>query len=262
MARKIRSEDATVWIGYADFLTTLTVLFLVMVVMGAAGGTKSAFYVGIVHDSSATAIVGCAATVDSLHRDSTNAAGGFEIRVDSIRSRTTVGLTLECPRYGVVTRLVGLTPGDTTRDTLRLRADSTVGVASLPGDALFSPNEYILKPEAIGTISTLGRQLEQKLGGDVIAVQGHTDDVPFPAGAGKDNWMLSGERAAAAAKILTDSVGIPPCQVVIMGFGPSRPVEPIAPGDDASIRRRKRSQNRRIEFRQLRGTALGGTCAR
>jgi flagellar motor protein MotB len=137
-----------------------------------------------------------------------------------------------------------------------------VSVDTLPGDALFESNQYVLKSEAIDTLVRLGTQLKAKLASDeIIAVQGHTDDLPYPTGSDKDNWMLSGERAAAAAKVLTDAqfgVGIPACQVSIMGFGPSRPAEVVLSTDDRNERARKRSHNRRIEFRRLKGTDISG----
>ena len=101
--------------------------------------------------------------------------------------------------------------------------------------------------------------------GEAIIVQGHTDDLPIPARYGKDNWVLSGERAAAAANVLRDSVGIPLCQVAIMGFGPARPRPgqrvTWADSETEAQRAQKRAQNRRIELHRVAGTDLiGGTC--
>src|SRR5207248_1064141 len=121
--------------------------------------------------------------------------------------------------------------------------------------------------DAIAMLQQLGKRLKSQLASDeVIAVQGHTDDLSFQVGASKDNWVLSGERAAAAARVLTDSafgVGIPECQVAIMGFGPSRPVDAVTSSDSREARQLKRARNRRIEFRRLRGAdIIGGHCGR
>lgn len=272
MARKQRAEDATVWIGYADFLTTLAVLFFVLMVGIAAklSSARPGYVRGVVLDADrATPLSGCAADIGAPQADTTDATGSFDLTVDSIRAPLNVGLTLICKEYDTHRTLVQVEPGKTRLDTTRLRRrkDDVVRVDTLPGDALFEPNQYILKTEAIDTIISLGKGLKARLASDeVVAVQGHTDDVPFPAGAGKDNWMLSGERAAAAARILTDpiyGVAIPECQVTIMGFGPSRPAVRVRIEDLPEQKFEKRVRNRRIEFRRLHGPDIsGGGCAR
>jgi flagellar motor protein MotB len=264
--RRSRGEDATVWIGYADFLTTLAILFFVLVVgVSAKLAPLGAGYLeGTVRDAeTGRAIAKCAADLGTGRQDSTDVAGRFRFTVDSLRGPLTVGLGLACTGYARYSEVLSLVPDSTRRREVRLAPKKDVGVETLPGDALFEPNESVLKPEAVDTIVSLGTRLKQGLASDeVIAVQGHTDDVPFQSGA-SDNWVLSGARAAAAAKVLTDRVGITECQVAIMGFGPSRPVAVVAGGDTLEERRRKRARNRRIEFRRLRGSdIIGGQCAR
>jgi outer membrane protein OmpA-like peptidoglycan-associated protein len=270
MARKHRSEDATVWIGYADFLTTLSVLFFVLLVGVAAKhrSPRAGVLRGKVTDSrTGAAISQCAAAVAPELRQVTDANGEFALRIDSLGAPTKVGLAIDCQGYGALHRLLTVRPGETTRESFALLRDVEVRVDVLPGDALFLSNQSALRPEAVETIVGLGLSIKAKLKPDeVVAVQGHTDDIPYPVGAGKDNWVLSGERAAAAAKVLTDEsygVAIPECQVTIMGFGPARPTEKVAAGDPAAERQRKRSRNRRIEFRRLHGADItGGGCAR
>jgi outer membrane protein OmpA-like peptidoglycan-associated protein len=269
MARK-RPEDATVWIGYADFLTTLSVLFFVLLVGVAAKhrSPRQGVFSGKLTDARTGApIQRCAAEIGPTIRGVTDATGEFVLRVDSLGAPTKVGLAIACQGYGAIHPLIMLRPGETTRQPFTLYPDVEVRVDVLPGDALFLSNQSDLRPEAIETIVRLGLNIKAQLKPDeVVAVQGHTDDIPYPPSAGKDNWILSGDRAAAAAKVLTDEsygVGIPECQITIMGFGPARPTERVAADDPLVERQRKRSRNRRIEFRRLRGADItGGGCAR
>lgn len=192
--------------------------------------------------------------------------GQFGFRVDSLREALNIGITAECEGYDSYSQIVTVTPGDTTHVAVALAEAKVVRVDTLPGDALFGSSDYTLQPAAIDMLVKLGSRLKAELAtGDVIAVQGHTDDLPFQQGAVKDNWVLSGERAAAAAKVLTDpryGVGISRCQVVIMGFGPSRPADPVLRDDSKTLRALKRAKNRRIEFRMLHGAGIvGGQCA-
>lgn len=261
-------EDASVWIGYADFLTTLTILFFILAVAIAAQHASDepepALVVGAVHDSESAAVVDSLAVTVGTAAATLEGEGRFAYEVEPFVGALRTSVTVSAPGYGVFSTLVDLAAGDTTVLDVALRRERTVEVAVLPGDALFERNEYSLKPEAISRIVEVVRSLS--VGEDeVIVVQGHTDDVPFPPGAGKDNWVLSGERAAAAAQVLTASeygVGLAGCRVAIMGFGPSRPIERVRASDDRAEKARKRARNRRIEFRKLRGADLTtGQCA-
>lgn len=268
MARQ--SDESTVWIGYADFLTTIAVLFFILAVAmaGKVQSLRPGFVRGVVTDSvSGQPLAGCSAEAGDRRQPATSARGEFMVRVDSILGQARVDVNVECAGYEPYTRFLPVAAGDTTELQVRVRpANRTVWeTITLDGDALFDPLQYSLKPEGRDLIIRWGKQLSQELRtGQTIVVQGHTDDLPIVS-APKDNWMLSGERAAAAALVLTDpryGVNIPECQVTIMGFGPSRPAEAVTPGDPPRELSRKRARNRRLEFRRLSGTDLiGGKCA-
>lgn len=269
MAR--HSDESTVWIGYADFLTTIAVLFFILAVAmaGKIPNLRPGYVRGVVTDSaSRRPPENCAAVVASRRLRELPGDGVFVMRVDSILRQARVDVTVECEGYEPFSRFLPVAAGDTTTVQVRLRpVTRTVWeTITLEGDALFDPLQHRLKPEGLALIVRSGRQMKEELRpGQTIVVQGHTDDLPIIS-APKDNWMLSGERAAAAALVLTDpryGVGIPECQVTIMGFGPSRPREAVSPGDPPGELARKRARNRRLEFRRLSGTDLiGGKCAR
>ena len=264
--RRRHVEDSPVWIGYADFLTTLAVLFFVMAVTfaGRLQPAKPGYVIGTVR-SAAGALKprDCLIRLGVARQTRPNAEGEFQFRMDSLHEAINISIGAECPGYGDTSAMVDVRPTDTTFARIELHKVERVSVDTLSGDALFGSSAATLQPVAVETIKALGERLKTELQqGEVIAVQGHTDDRPFADPSLRDNWVLSGERAAAAAKILTDSVGIPACQVAIMGFGPSRPAEPILPGDSPVDRLEKRKRNRRIEFRRIRGTdIIGGRCS-
>lgn len=268
MARQ--SDESTVWIGYADFLTTIAVLFFILAaaMAGKIPNLRPGYVRGVVTDSaSGKPLAQCAAVVGSRRLPATPANGVFVVRVDSILRQARVDVTVECAGYETFTQFLRVASGDTTHVAARLRPSMRTEWAqiTLAGDALFDPLEHRLKESGVQLIIQEGRRLKEELRpGQTIVVQGHTDDLPIVT-APKDNWMLSGERAAAAAVVLTDprfGVGIPECQVTIMGFGPSRPRVALEPGDPPAVVADKRARNRRLEFRRLSGTDLiGGKCA-
>lgn len=269
-----RDDDATVWIAYSDLMTTLVVLFFLLF---AAALTRSrvgdALLRGSVRDArSGTALAGCTVRLGIAREDRTVADGAFGFRLTELRASTPLEVRVECAGYGRYDDTVRVAPGDTTELPVILRplqtvtpSDSAITIRVVPGDALFDVNDYRLRPKAVDYLREIGLDLKSRLGpGQVVAVEGHTDDKPFPPSADKDNWVLSGERAASAARILTHpayGVGLRECQVLIIGRGPGLPRRAIAPDDTPDERARKRAENRRIEFRILQGAEMaGGEC--
>ena len=258
-------DDATVWIGYADFLTTLTILFFVLAIVFAAKSNRpvsSAEIIGVVLDNSSRRPLASCEVLLADRRQETTEQGMFEYQIDALQWAGTISLMVDCPQYIRHSELLTVQPDASLRRKVLmtpLPPDPTLEILRLPGDALFDRNKAELRPEAIKMIKDSVAASLKLRPDEILIVEGHTDDLPFPPGVGIDNWILSGQRAAAAAKILTDpqyGIGIPECQVAIMGFGPSRPVEPVRPSDSFAEKQRKRARNRRIEFRKLRGSAL------
>ncbi len=263
-------DDATVWIGYADFLTTLTILFFVLAIVFAAKSNvplKITTVTGVVQDGEThRTLASCDVWLADQHMK-TDRQGTFNHRFDGLQWTGTISLTVDCPQYVRHSELMTVEPGKSFRKVVLmtpLPPDPTLEIIRLPGDALFDKNKAELRPEAITMIMDSVATSLQMRPDEILIVEGHTDDLPFAPGVGIDNWILSGQRAAAAAKILTEpqyGIGIPECQVAIMGFGPSRPVEPVRPSDSFAEKQRKRTRNRRIEFRKLRGSAMiTGNC--
>lgn len=261
-------DEATLWIGYADFLTTLVILFFVIavVVVRQATNPSSGFIVGsLVDATNRDPISGCKVALGDDDPVETAADGQFSFEMAGLTAGVRNSIDARCSGYARRVEVVNIRPSSTVRVDLALTRDERIGAEpiTLSGDALFDPASAQLKPQAVENILEIGRRLNLQPN-EVILVAGHTDDKPFPKGSGRDNWVLSGERAAAAARVLTEAIyglQLPACQVSIMGFGPSRPVEPVLPNDSNSDINRKRSMNRRIEFLRLSGVdRLSGDC--
>lgn len=255
-----RDSDSTVWIGYSDFLTTLVILFFVLLVIQMTSGDAALVgrVVGADGGGKAECLVQGVVGEATPREERTDSAGEFLWTFREISDSIPMRVVATCDTLPIRSASTVLYPGATVRLNLNvepsapLRDDSTTSIIVLQGDALFGRNEARLSPEGIESVRQVGLRLRPRLeSGGILAVQGHTDSVPFPPGSGTDNWRLSVNRAASAAEILRDvryGVEIPECQLVVMGFGPTRPAEP------GNLPR-----NRRIEFRLLQGADLTGT---
>src|SRR4051812_2593150 len=112
-----RSEDATGWIGYADFLTTITlVFFLVAMVYGSRiPPTASAYLLGSIADTTdGKPLDNCLAEFGAGRQTRSSRSGLFEFQFDSVRGQIDLGLRVNCMGYGEYSELVGVHAGDTT----------------------------------------------------------------------------------------------------------------------------------------------------
>lgn len=92
---------------------------------------------------------------------------------------------------------------------------------------LFDTASSQLKPALVQFLQGLAPVLAART--ETIELHGHTDAVPFPAGATRTNWELSYERAAAARKIF-EKGGVRPERIVgVLGRGAATPLDPTQP---------------------------------
>jgi chemotaxis protein MotB len=91
-----------------------------------------------------------------------------------------------------------------------------------------------LSPPARQLLTIVARELGQLA--NPVVIEGHTDSVPYSAGAGYTNWELSTDRANAARRLM-QTVGLRPRQVTeVRGYGDSKPRDARNP--TSSINRR------------------------
>lgn len=271
-----QGADTVVWIAYTDFVTALALIFLVLAaVLAFVAVSGPAAVDGHVRNAEGAPIDDCEINLDAgefTRFTRSDRQGIFEFLVRDLAEPNTIEVTARCIDYHEKRVSIEVEPGKTALVTIEVgrrngpsgpaKSDGNgdIRVIRLPGDLLFELDQYVLTPKGIALLTTLGRDFFPKLTpGTVLAVQGHTDDLRFLPGSGKDNWTLSGERAAAAARVMIDSTDFLPCNIVIMGFGPSRPLIPIdSVNDPPDTIREKRAENRRIVFRFLKGGDVAG----
>ncbi len=107
---------------------------------------------------------------------------------------------------------------------------------------LFATGSSEVAPNGIEALKNLAKVLEANP--DInIAVEGHTDNVPYKSGTGpiNDNWDLSVMRATAVVKILLKNSKVDPSRIMAAGRSQFWPLDPANTSE-------ARSKNRRTEI--------------
>jgi outer membrane protein OmpA-like peptidoglycan-associated protein len=108
-------------------------------------------------------------------------------------------------------------------------------LVQMKNDILFDTGKDAVKPEGVAQLEKMGEILA-KYADDRVVIAGHTDSV----GETGYNMALS-ERRANAVKAVLVSRGVQERQVIVVGYGPTKPVAENTSADG-------RSKNRRVEL--------------
>jgi len=103
----------------------------------------------------------------------------------------------------------------------------------------FPSGSSVLDPSFAEVLSKTGDALNQIEGR--IAVEGHTDNVPFSNAAYGSYWDLSAKRSVAVAETLLGRSGLAPQRLTVSGFADTRPQASNESWEG-------RAQNRRVEI--------------
>lgn len=114
---------------------------------------------------------------------------------------------------------------------------------------LFHPGRASLLPEGRTIVRQLGLALAKLP--NAVRVEGHTDDVPI-AGFYPSNWELSTARATTVLRELTDHTGVAAARLAAAGYADQKPVV-------ANDSPEGRARNRRVEVLVEATTMEGGS---
>lgn len=228
---KSRTKD--VWLTmYADFITTLTIFFILL------------FY---------GAMLQARKTMSDEEQADYNSAVSEAV----YDKQNTAEKEAEAKEKALES--VKLEDGKKLKDVAGVAVTRRDVTITLPEELLFESGKAKLSEEAKPLVRKIGQLLLRYPG--KVAIEGHTDDVPInqvpPPGmrswevalarAGGDgpyasNWELSAARSLQVLHLLTREKIVPPEKLVAKAYGPS---QPVAPNDTDE----HRAKNRRIEIK-------------
>jgi chemotaxis protein MotB len=194
-------------VAFADFMTAMFALFLVLWLVNQSSDVKSAIAgyfqdpLGRADEFGASILPGegaQAATPRPLSQTQV-----IDLRRDRLRQ---VGAQLQ-KRIGEIPELAGLEHNveiELTAEGLRIQLieDSS--------GTFFQTGRAVPSPRGVQMLGLLGRELGRLP--NQLLIEGHTDARPYIGSAGYGNWELSADRANATRRIMEES-GLQPAQL-------------------------------------------------
>ena len=226
-------------VTYADMLTVLMALFIVMFALSVVDKAKfEKFKEGLNGDlgNGASLLEGgpglqqagdtpidLQAAITALDEKQSRQQAASQERDD-----------LERARQKILQALVAKDMEDKVRFKLDERG---LVVTVVTDDVLFSLGSATLRPQGNAVLDAIAPALEALP--NQVTVEGHTDDLPI-SGRFASNWELSAERATSVLRYLLDTHHVPAKRLAAAGYADQRPLTPNISGA-------ARSANRRVE---------------
>ncbi len=222
-------------ISYADFVTMLLALFMVMFATNSMGEMK----------------------VKDVNKSIQKVFAAKTIEQNEMPEEILELAPVKQPTEGVLenTGKSILDGGDGILDTQQLveqiqkemEIDTPVKVIKsdrgvvirLNDTMLFDPGSAIIKPQAKITLDKIAKTLEKFR--NPILIEGHTDSMPIQNERFPSNWELSTARATNIIKYLTKVHSFPPGRLSAVGYGEYMPIE-------KNTTPQGRAKNRRVDI--------------
>lgn len=250
-SRKAHHEehaDESWLIPYADIMTLLLALFIVLYSMSAVDAQKfqemsQAFNMAF---SGSTGVLDQTSVIhtgpDNGKKDKDKANMGNLDKKD--RENMAAMKQEEENMEKIKKQLDKYIKDNKLTDQLNTNLNQSQLLITISDTALFSSGSATVKPESRSLAVALSDMLVQFPGYEVI-ITGHTDNQPISNSEFESNWELSSTRASKFMKILLQNPKLDPKMFSVIGQGEYRPIA----SNDTSVGRAK---NRRVEISIMR----------
>lgn len=201
-------------VSYADFVTMLLALFMVLWAMGGMSNDK------IKTTNKSVEKVFASSSVSTNPNISTQKASD-------------VGLS----EQDKILKILEKNP--TLKNKTKLLKGSKGAIIRLNDKMLFSQGSAIIKPDVLSTLDNIAAEL--KTLDNFIIIEGHTDSTPISNKQFPSNWELSTARATNIINYLVKKDGLTPKKLSAVGYGEYMPIAPNTSYEG-------KTQNRRVDI--------------
>lgn len=202
-------EDESWLMTYADAITNLMALFIMLVAMSTINQTA------------------------------------FEKARDGIKGEISGDIPILSPTESMKIDLQDVIYSMQANEAVEVGTDSQGIVLELKSSAFYRRGTADIVPEAIPVLEKIAKTvLSPRYKNYVLEVEGHTDDDPISTPVFPSNWELSAGRASRVVRFMTDA-GMEADRLKASGLAASKPKEPNRTATGAPILENQ-AQNRRV----------------
>ncbi len=220
-------------VSYADFITLLFGLFVVMYAFARADQKKQAQVSKAI--DAALSSMGAFGGEKPQDAPESGGAPANAVMDENVVSPAQVKEDLDRIRRDLAATLASQVAAHTV--SLEMGRDGLV--ISLRDAGFFESGSAVPKPEALPTL----RLIANKLGSTPydLRIEGHTDNVPIRTAEFDSNWELSAVRATHIARLFIEMNAVPAERLSAAGYAE---FHPVASNDTAE----GRAENRRVDL--------------
>ncbi|UNK18571.1 flagellar motor protein MotB [Paenibacillus sp. N3/727] len=255
MSKKTRHEpheehaDESWLLPYADLLTLLLALFLVLYAMSATDAKKfqemsEAFNMALTGGTGVLDYSKTEPSNDPADKGNNKAMNSIPTPKSDDKKREKLMKQEQEDLEKLKKQLDSYIKNNGLSTELNTKLNNSQLMITIRDNALFAPGEAVVKPEASKLAKEMSNMLQQFPDFDII-VSGHTDDVPMNTSKYPSNWDLSSDRAMQFMKILLENPSLDPKRFMSVGYGE---YHPIATNETVE----GKSKNRRVEVSIIR----------
>ena len=259
MARKKEPEphvNHERWlVSYADFITLLFAVFVVLYAMGVSDKKKVEEVVKSIQSSFGMATAGAnAAKINVIASQEITVIPALkpEVKVEPMgRARTGQGKTRanEKDFRQIKAAIEAYLVKKGAQEKVSLEITRRGLIVSLKEAGFFASGQADIKPESYELINTIAEVVTQY--NNPLRLEGHTDNVPISTAQFPSNWELSTARATNGLKYLLKNFDIETDKISATGYGEFRPLATNEAPEG-------RAKNRRVDLVMLSGEAERG----
>lgn len=226
-------DEPTRWVvSYADFITMLLALFIVLYAISQLDIAKMKEFTGSLKQSFKTMQVDTIKKKKELNEifATTNAKIKaipikltFQQQIENLKEKLQEAQEKSPTEMIQLDKLKKELQGELFGQKEIKMANSERGlVISLADRVLFDPGSSVIKPEALPTLEKISQILEKMP--NSIRIEGHTDNQPINTSQYPSNWELSTARATSIVKLFISQYKFPPEKISAAGYGEFRPI--------------------------------------
>lgn len=242
-------------VSYADFITLLFAVFVVLYAMGQSDKKKVEEVMQAIQQSFGMATTGATAPkVNVIASQSITVIPSLkpEIKVTPMgkaRSGQAKSRAEERDFRQIKSAVEAYLVKQGAQNKVTLEITRRGLIVSLKEAGFFNSGQATIKPEAYELINTIAEVMTQY--NNPLRVEGHTDNVPISTSQFPSNWELSTARATNGLKYLLRNFDVDANKISATGFAEYRPIADNATAEG-------RAKNRRVDLVMLSAAAEHG----